>query len=235
MPLQGVTLSVDAEETIDTLRTHNLLARIPGTERPDETIIYSAHWDHVGGDAQHAAVTGDQICNGAWDNASGTVGVVEMARQLKAAAGRPNGPSSSPIWRPRRWACWARYWLCRQPGLAAGDDGRPTSTSTCCRCRGPTRDCPSSARARTTLEDELQALAEALGRYVTDDGHAGAGVLLPLGPLPVRPHGRAGDHAVARRGLGGRRTRGGRGRPGSAKFAADYHKPSATNGRRTGT
>src|SRR5690606_11385900 len=46
--LNGVTLSVKQEETIDTLTTHNLLAKIPGTERPNETIIYSAHWDHVG-------------------------------------------------------------------------------------------------------------------------------------------------------------------------------------------
>ncbi|MDP2764992.1 MAG: peptidase M28, partial [Brevundimonas sp.] len=62
--LDGVTLSVEASETIETLVTHNLLARIPGTERPDETIIYSAHWDHVGGEAQHPGVQGDNIWNG---------------------------------------------------------------------------------------------------------------------------------------------------------------------------
>lgn len=38
--LPGVTLSVETAETIDTLRTHNLLAKIPGTKRPNETIIY---------------------------------------------------------------------------------------------------------------------------------------------------------------------------------------------------
>ena len=46
--LNGVGLSVEASETIETLVTHNLLARIPGTEFPDETLIYSAHWDQVG-------------------------------------------------------------------------------------------------------------------------------------------------------------------------------------------
>ncbi|MCP6330241.1 M28 family peptidase, partial [Klebsiella pneumoniae] len=66
--LQGATLSVELAETIDTLRTHNLLARIPGTKRPNETIIYSAHWDHVGVN-DHAAGD-DKIFNGAWDNAS---------------------------------------------------------------------------------------------------------------------------------------------------------------------
>ena len=79
----GVTLSVETAETTDTLRTHNLLAKIPGTERPNETIIYSAHWDHVG--VNENAAGHDKIFNGAWDNASGTIGVLEMARQLKAA------------------------------------------------------------------------------------------------------------------------------------------------------
>src|SRR5690606_15113191 len=81
--LPNVRLTASAEETTEVLRTHNLLARITGTERPDEVIIYSAHWDHVGV-GEHAEGE-DNIHNGAWDNASGTVGVVEMARQLKAA------------------------------------------------------------------------------------------------------------------------------------------------------
>src|SRR5690606_2017461 len=78
-----VRITASAEEAVEILRTHNLLARITGSERPNEAIIYSAHWDHVG--VNENAAGDDKIFNGAWDNASGTIGVVEMARQLKAA------------------------------------------------------------------------------------------------------------------------------------------------------
>ncbi len=75
----GVRISVDISETGETTRSYNLLAKITGTERPDEYIVYSAHWDHVGTAARPNAA-GDTIYNGAWDNASGTAGVLEMAR-----------------------------------------------------------------------------------------------------------------------------------------------------------
>src|SRR5690606_23008376 len=84
--LPGVTLSVKASETVDDFVTHNLLAKIEGTERPNEVIIYSAHWDHIGVGGDHPGADGeaaeDNIFNGAWDNASGTIGVLEMAREL---------------------------------------------------------------------------------------------------------------------------------------------------------
>jgi len=143
--LPGVRLSAAAEEKVEILRTHNLLARITGTERPNEVIVYSAHWDHVGVN-EHAAGD-DKIFNGAWDNASGTVGVVEMARQLKAAPA-PKRTIVSPIWRPRKWACWAHtpMWLIRSIRWRRR---WPTSTSTCCPSAGRPATCRSSARGRT--------------------------------------------------------------------------------------
>src|SRR5690606_31605941 len=63
--LQGVRLDAQVGERIEVLRTYNLLARIPGAERPDESIIYSAHWDHVGSRDEPDG-SGDFIFNGAW-------------------------------------------------------------------------------------------------------------------------------------------------------------------------
>ena len=79
----GLTLNLDIEETGEVIHSHNLLAKITGSERPDEYLVYSAHWDHVGTAAEPNA-EGDRIFNGAWDNASGTSGVLEMARAFKA-------------------------------------------------------------------------------------------------------------------------------------------------------
>lgn len=165
--LNGVSLSVEASETIDTLVTHNLLARIPGSEFPDETIIYSAHWDHVGGEAQHPGVQGDNIWNGAWDNASGTVGVVEMARQLSAAPA------------PKRSIVFA-HMAAEEMGLlgAYGYTASPVwplETTVAdinidmLPLSGPTRDLPIFGKGQNDLEDRLQLLAAAEGRVVTDD------------------------------------------------------------------
>ncbi|MFZ1221664.1 MAG: M28 family peptidase, partial [Dokdonella sp.] len=60
--------------------------RIEGSKRPDETIIYSAHWDHLG--VGLADASGDTIYNGAVDNATGTAALIEIGRAF-AKAPRP--------------------------------------------------------------------------------------------------------------------------------------------------
>jgi Zn-dependent M28 family amino/carboxypeptidase len=60
------------------ITTHNVIARLPGTTHPDETILYTGHWDHLGVGEPDA--NGDTIFNGAVDNATGTAGLLELAR-----------------------------------------------------------------------------------------------------------------------------------------------------------
>src|SRR6185369_15423434 len=55
----------------------NVVGVLPGTQAPNEAIIYTAHWDHLG---RCNPVNGDGICNGALDNATGTSGLIELAR-----------------------------------------------------------------------------------------------------------------------------------------------------------
>lgn len=62
------------------LNTHNVVGLLPGTDKADEVILYTAHWDHVG---IGPAIQGDSIRNGAVDNASGTAGIIEIARAFK--------------------------------------------------------------------------------------------------------------------------------------------------------
>jgi hypothetical protein len=222
--LPGVRLSVAAEETTDILLTHNLLARIPGTEHPEETIIYSAHWDHVGGEAQHPETPGDdKIYNGAWDNASGTAGIVEMARQISQAP------------RPRRSIVFA-HMAAEEMGLLgaygyAADPVYPLETTVAdinidmLPLSGPTRDIPIFGKGHNELEDRLQALAEPLGRYVSDDGQPEQGFyyrsdhfpFARMGVPAIMPwHGVDWVDGGREAGLAAWR----------AKFAADYHKPS---------
>lgn len=63
------------------LQSKNVIAKITGIERPDECIVYTAHWDHLGIGRPDAK--GDSIYNGALDDAAGTAAVLEMARVFK--------------------------------------------------------------------------------------------------------------------------------------------------------
>jgi Zn-dependent M28 family amino/carboxypeptidase len=76
--LKGATFSADYAVDHTQIVSHNVLGRLPGKTRPNETIIYSAHWDHLGIGAPDAR--GDRIFNGAVDNATGVAGVLELAR-----------------------------------------------------------------------------------------------------------------------------------------------------------
>ena len=84
-----LTASVEVNNTIKKSISYNFIATLPGSEKPDEHIIYSAHWDHLGTDKTRK---GDQIYNGAHDNATGTAGLIEVA---EAFATLPQHPRRS--------------------------------------------------------------------------------------------------------------------------------------------
>lgn len=219
--LNGVSLSVDAEETAEVQRSWNLLARIPGTSRADETIVFSAHWDHVG--VREGPEDQDNIHNGAWDNASGTVGLVEMARELKAA-----GPFERTVVflhvTAEEQGLLGAFWYAANPvyplettAANINIDMLPLS--------GPTRDLPIFGLGQNTLEDDLQVLAQAEGRYVSDDGQpeqgfyfrsdhfafarAGVPALMPWHGVDWVDGGREAGEAAWQ-----------------ARFRTDYHRPS---------
>ncbi|TWW00658.1 M28 family metallopeptidase [Chitinophaga pinensis] len=76
----GVSASLTLHNKTRKSVSHNVAALLPGTERKDEYIIYSAHWDHLG---VGEAVKGDTIYNGALDNASGVSGLLQLATAFK--------------------------------------------------------------------------------------------------------------------------------------------------------
>jgi len=78
--------SASARNSVRFGESYNVVAKIPGSEREDEAVIYVAHWDHLGRNL--ALPGGSGIYNGAVDNASGTAALLEIAR-LYQAAGQP--------------------------------------------------------------------------------------------------------------------------------------------------
>nr|WP_230463315.1 M28 family peptidase [Sphingobium sp. Cam5-1] len=77
VPLKGIKASVSFDNAVRKHMSKNLVALLPGKTRPDEYVLYAAHWDHLG--RCEAAPDGDDICNGAIDNATGTAALVALA------------------------------------------------------------------------------------------------------------------------------------------------------------
>ncbi len=78
-----VTLKAKAnfeiKQEIRTFKSHNVIAKLEGSDPKwkDEYVIFSAHWDHLG---KHPELSGDQIFNGAVDNASGVAALISLGR-----------------------------------------------------------------------------------------------------------------------------------------------------------
>jgi Zn-dependent M28 family amino/carboxypeptidase len=88
--LPGAVANIHIDNTLRSIDSHNVVAKLEGSDPAlkDEYVIYTAHWDHLGKDP---ALKGDQIYNGASDNASGSAGLLELARaytKLKTAPKR---------------------------------------------------------------------------------------------------------------------------------------------------
>ncbi len=79
--------SVALKNSIKQSKSNNVIALLPGADRADECIIYMAHWDHFGIDP---ALEGDQIYNGAVDNATGTAALIELAEAFKKLESPPS-------------------------------------------------------------------------------------------------------------------------------------------------
>lgn len=84
--LPGATFSADYAVRQSNSVSRNVIAHLPGRTRPDETVLYTAHWDHLGVGLPDAA--GDRVYNGAVDNATGIAAIIEIGRAF-AAGPRP--------------------------------------------------------------------------------------------------------------------------------------------------
>ena len=73
----GVRASVGFDNQVRKHMSKNVVALLPGTTAPEDYVLYTAHWDHLG--RCQKAADGDDICNGAVDNATGTAALVALA------------------------------------------------------------------------------------------------------------------------------------------------------------
>ncbi|HEX5121973.1 MAG TPA: M28 family metallopeptidase [Rhodanobacteraceae bacterium] len=169
--LKGATFSADYAVDTKVITSHNVVGRIEGSKRPDETIIYSAHWDHLGVGAPDAK--GDTIYNGAVDNATGTAALIELGR---AFAHGPK-PQRSVVFLnvtaeekgllgSEYYAAKPLYPLARTVAVINMDALDPI---------GPARNFTTSGSAKSDLQDLLVADAKKAGLVYSPDPHPEAG------------------------------------------------------------
>jgi Zn-dependent M28 family amino/carboxypeptidase len=169
--LAGMTLSARFDATTRTLVTHNVIALLPGRLHPEESFVYTAHWDHLGRGRPDS--TGDTIYNGALDNAGGVAGLLELARVFAA------GP------RPQRSLLFIALTL-EESGLLGSEyyvthPLHPLATTVgginmdAVNLFGPTGTMEVTGLGHTDLEDYLGAELAATGRRMQDDPNSVVG------------------------------------------------------------
>ena len=161
------SLTVTLESAVKTSESRNVLALLPGSERPDEAVVYMAHWDHLG---THVAADGSvQIFNGAIDNASGVAGILEIADAF-ARSGQA----------PKRSVLFAAVTL-EESGLLGSKHyvAHPTFPMRniagvinidAMSIIGRTRDIVVTGYGASELEDLLRPIAERQGRVLHGEG-----------------------------------------------------------------
>jgi hypothetical protein len=128
----GARISVRIAQRIRKFGSDNVVARITGSDPrlSREAVIYTAHWDHMGIDS---TLKGDQIYNGAIDNAVGVAALLEVPGRSGRRRSRPSGPCSSSPPRPRSSCCSAPSTTSITPSFRSTRPS-PISTSTGSTC-----------------------------------------------------------------------------------------------------
>ncbi|HEY1225010.1 MAG TPA: M28 family metallopeptidase, partial [Brevundimonas sp.] len=183
--LPGATFSGSFDVATQQVTTRNVIARLPGTTHPDETILYTAHWDHIGVGEPDA--NGDAIFNGAVDNATGTAGLIEMARRFGA------GP------RPQRSIVMVSF-TAEESGLLgseyyAANPVYPLETTVAgfnqdaMNVYGRVTRLGVTGHGQSDLDERMQAVAEAQGRTIEPDRNPASGGYFRSDHFPLAKRG----------------------------------------------
>lgn len=154
-------------------QSHNLIAIIPGSKKPDECVIYSAHWDHLGIGKPDAK--GDTIYNGAVDNASGTAALLELARVFKQSKIKPARSIVFLSVTAEEQGLWGSAWYAENPVFAKEKTVADINMDMFYPY-GKTKDIGLVGYGQSELEDYLQQAAKAQGRYIAPESDPAKGM-----------------------------------------------------------
>ena len=209
-------VSFDLASTVTGKSSQNVIGYIPGSEAPEETVIYLAHWDHLG---KHEG-EGDTIYNGAVDNATGVAGIIEIAERFKAAP-----PKRSVVFLAvtleESGLLGSKYYVA-QPAFPLEKTVAVVNLDAM-SVGGRSRDVVVTGKGNSELEDILQALAVAQERSLVEEGNPAGGYYFRSDHFNFA---KAGVPALYAKG-GSDLVEGGTaaGKAASDAYASRYHQP----------
>jgi len=163
----ATTASLGFDNTIKKTVSRNVIGMIPGKKRADEYVLYTAHWDHLGRCTPDK--TGDDICNGAIDNATGTAALVAIAEANRKAGPADRSQVFLAVTMEESGLLGSKYYaenpvfpLAKTVGGVNMDGIFPGS---------PSRDVGVTGGDKNELTRYLQAAMKSMGLYQTPEDH----------------------------------------------------------------
>lgn len=170
VPLHA-TASIALTSTTVEKQSRNVIGILPGSEKPDEAVIYMAHWDHLG---NHEGEAGDHIYNGAVDNATGVAGILELA---EAFAHAPTPPKRSIVFLAvtleESGLLGSKYYVAH-PTIPL-DKTVAVINLDAMSPIGKAKDITVVGKGSSELEDLLQTAVKAQNRHLVDETNTAAG------------------------------------------------------------
>ena len=164
-------LTAHGTANTEVITSQNVVGILPGTTRPDETVIYTAHWDHLGIGQPDA--NGDRIYNGALDNGSGLSHLIEQARAFAREPRTQRSVVFLAVTAEEKGLLGSEYYAAN-PLYPLGKTAGVLNTDSM-GVFGPARDFSISGTAKLGLLDLLVAEGQRMGRSFTPDPHPESG------------------------------------------------------------
>lgn len=168
----GLKLSTSMKVTATYNKSFNVIGKINGSKYPDQAIIYTAHWDHLG--IGKPDDKGDSIYNGAYDNASGTAGLIEIARAFKSMKNPPEKTIIILSVTGEEQGLLGSAYYAQNPVYPVGRTVADINIDELNRF-DKTKDIVVVGKGQSELEDYLKQEAEKMGRYIAFETHPEAG------------------------------------------------------------
>jgi Zn-dependent M28 family amino/carboxypeptidase len=168
----GVKLSVEMKVKPEYNKSHNVIGKITGTKYPDEVIVYTAHWDHLGIGKPNEF--GDSIYNGALDNASATAGLLELARAFKSMKTKPERTIVILSVTAEEQGLWGSAYYATNPVYPLNKTLANINMDGL-NWYGKTKDIIVVGKGQSELEDILKEEATKVNREISFEAHPEAG------------------------------------------------------------
>ena len=166
-----IKASVTVNNTFKKSESNNVIATLPGAEFPDEHVIYTAHWDHLGKDESKE---GDQIYNGAHDNATGTAAILAMAKAYSELTPAPKRSVSFLVVTAEEQGLLGSKYYASNPVIPI-ENTVANINMDAMNVLGKTKNVAVVGMGKSEMEDYLEAAAAKQGRTLTQEDRPEAG------------------------------------------------------------